>query len=513
MRLDNLELVFLSSEGPQNPLYYLGSRFILAPTAKAGEESMTHTQKPLVFFVDDEKDLADSLAAEYSKDYDTKAFTSPYDALRCTNESVAVVVADQRMPSMTGVDLLAKLRTQSPDTVRILLTAVADLNTLMESINVANVFQYIPKEPLYQEQMKTSLAYAVELYRSRQERKRNIASVTQENAKLKAVLRVQTGEKRLFEDLVGNDPKLLEAISLGRRAATNIRTVLITGESGTGKEVLARAIHFESKRTGPFKAENCASYTTYLAQALLFGKELGAYTDSREATKGILREAEGGTVFLDEIGELNRDVQGFLLRFLENGDIHPLGYSGKENLKANDVRIITATNQDLDTEVQNGKFRLDLFYRINRIRIHLPPLRDRRADIPMLVQHALIAESAGRGPNSVPISDAAISYLQSLPYPGNIRELNNTIARAMDSMEDDGKKTIEIQHVRAATQQQPPVPVQPACWDEMLKAYKKQLIESALKRHSGKHGPAAAELQMTTRNLLKLIGDLGISTE
>lgn len=473
---------------------------------------MTQTPRPLVVFVDDEEDLAASLADKYSTEYDTKAFACPHEALSSIDESVAVVVADHRMPGMTGVELLAKLRSKTPDTVRVLLTAVAEMIPLPALINEAKVFHYIPKAPLFPEHMKDVLADAVELYSLRQERKRNLASLQLQNAQLKAQLRISTGEERSFDDLLGNDPQLRAAIEMGRWAATNDLPILITGESGTGKDELARAIHFEGRRKGrPFRKENCAFFQPELAQAALFGKVKGAFTGA-EADKGILREADGGTVFLDEIGELSRNVQAFLLAFLDHGDIHPVGYSGRENLKAN-VRIIAATNRDLVAEVHAGKFRLDLYHRINGATISLPPLRERSGDIAVLASHAAIGASSRLGLDNVPISASAMAYLQALPYPGNVRELNHTVERAMGFMQRRGATTIELEHVRVATESHLRAPAAASCLDGAVGAFTKQFVEASLKRHGHKQIPSAAELGISDRYLRDLIKKFGISKE
>ena len=251
---------------------------------------MSQIQKPRVVFVDDQEDLAASLAAKFASEYETGAFTSPHEAFRQIDGSVAVVVADHRMPEMTGVELLAKLRIKSPDTVRILLTAVADLISLPELVNHAKVFHYIPKQPLFPEHMKDVLADAVELYSLRQERKCNLASLEHQNAQLRAQLRFRTGEERSFEDLLGSSPNFLEAIKLARWAAENDVPVLITGETGTGKDEMARAIHFQSKRKGrgAFASVNCAVFRAEHAQSALFGNVKGGFTGA-EGDKGILR--------------------------------------------------------------------------------------------------------------------------------------------------------------------------------------------------------------------------------
>ena len=479
---------------------------------------MNQIRKPLVAFVDDEEDLAEGLAVHYSRDYETRAFTSSEEALLNVDESFAAVVADHRMPKMTGVQLLTKLRDKSPDTVRILLTAVADLIPLLALINEAKVFHYIPKAPVFpDEHMRQVLADAVRIYGLRQERRRNLTRLTEQNASLKAQLRVRTGEERSFDDLLGADPRLQNAIKLGKWAATNELPVLITGESGTGKDELARAIHFESKRKQrPFKKVNCAYFRPELAQAALCGYVKGAFTTAAEANKGILRQVDGGTLFLDEIGELSPDVQAFFLTFLDDGDIEPVGYSSTESLKAN-VRIIAATNRDLFSEAHSGKFRLDLFNRINGRPIHLPALRDRLSDLPVLAARAVIVAAAKLDLDNVPLSAGAIDYLRSLTYPGNVRELFNVIEHAIAEMQISDATTIEWEHVSAATRSRPILDegaaTEPGTLDQAVDQFTKQYVEATLKRHNYKLEPSAAELGRSVKNLFDLRKKLGISME
>ena len=469
--------------------------FCACPHRDDGEALIMLLGKPRVAFVDDEEDLAVSLADNYSNEYDTIPFTSAHEALNAIDASFAVVVADHRMPGMTGIQLLARLRVKTPDTVRVLLTAVTDIPW---KEMVRHGIYYVLKSPLIAEDIKGILVAAVELYRQQ----------------LEAQRRNRTGEERSFQDLLGKDPKLLNAIHLGRRAAQHRMPVLITGETGTGKEVLARAIHFDGPfKERPFKAENCALWSRELVRSELFGKVKGAFTGSAGAQKGILREAEGGTVFLDEIGELPCDVQAALLRFLDSGEIQPVGYCGSENLRAH-VRIIAATNRDLASAIRAGTFRPELFERLNFGRIHLPPLRERRGDIPELARHAVIVQSRNLGldNDSVAITAQAMVYLQSLPFPGNVRELHNIIARALDGMGSNGA-ALELEQVRSVTQLQSDPSPESCSLEEAVDATMKQRVLAALKRHHYRQVPAAEELRISDRYLRELMKRFGISRE
>lgn len=475
---------------------------------------MPRISKPRVVFVDDERDLAESLADQYSDIYETSAFDSPSEALKAIDDSVAVVIADHRMPGMTGVQLLTKLRSKIPDTVRILLSAWADIAALRESINDAHIFHFVSKEPskAAQAHLRTVIADAVRLYTLRLETRHQHRQLRSENAQLRRQVGERAGSASYFTDLLGDDPELLSAIKTGKQVADTDFPVLITGETGTGKEIMARAIHYEGKRChNRFWSENCSLFHRDLAQSRLFGQTKGSFTGADVATKGILRDTHGGTLFLDEIGEMPEEVQAFFLRFLDHGEIRPVGDTTSKDLNA-DVRIIAATNRSLVAEVEHKRFRLDLYERLRTVEIVLPPLRQRRNDIPLLARFAMQNTSSRLGWEDFSITDAALTFLKSLDYPGNIRELNRIVARSM--LLGNDSNNIDLAHVKKAVGPDAGL----AATDQKLyvvavRAAKKQIVQRALQRNNYRRDLSARELGMSVRNLSKLIKQLEIEEE
>jgi two-component system, NtrC family, response regulator HupR/HoxA len=478
------------------------------------QSNVATVPKPRVVFVDDEKDLAETLADQYSDLYKTSAFDSPSEALKAIDDSVAVVVADHRMPGMTGVQLLTKLRSKTPDTVRILLSAWADIAALRESINDAHIFHFVAKEPTKaaQAHLRTVIADAVKLYALRLETRHQHRQLQSENARLRKQVGERAGKAAYFTDLLGDDPELLTAIKIGKQVADTDFPVLITGETGTGKEIMARAIHYEGKRSHHrFWSENCALFHRDLAQSRLFGQTKGAFTGADVATKGILRDADRGTLFLDEIGEMPEEVQAFLLRFLDHGEIRPVGDTTSAELNA-DVRIIAATNRRLTIEVEHKRFRLDLYERLCTVEIFLPPLRQRRNDIPLLARFAMQTTSNRLGWEEFSITEGALAFLKSLEYPGNIRELNRIIARSM-LLGNDGN-TIDLAHVRNAVGSDAQVvATDHKLYSVAVKAAKKEIVQRTLRRNRYRRDLSATELGMSVRNLSKLIKQLEIEEE
>jgi len=327
-------------------------------------------------------------------------------------DNICLAIIDLNMPEMNGMELLEIIKQQYPNLPVIMLTGSKGINIAVKAMKLgANDFL---NKPVDHERFEVSVRNALKM------------SVLE-----KEVSRLKQKDENIFcfENLIGHDSGLLEVVSVGRKATSADIPVLLTGETGVGKEVFARAIHGQSARTGkPFVAINCGALPENLVESTLFGHEKGAFTGAISKSPGRFREAEGGTIFLDEIGELPLDAQVKLLRVLQEKEIRSVG--SDKPIPIN-VRIISATNRDLELEVAEGRFRDDLYFRLNVLPIHLPPLRQRKADIPALIHHFIERFSASEGQPLKDLSVEAEEKLISLEWAGNVRELENTIHRAM----------------------------------------------------------------------------------
>jgi len=313
-----------------------------------------------------------------------------------------VVVTDLKMPGVDGMEVLATIQKRSPRTPVVVITAFGNVSLAVQAIQ-AGAWDFIEK-PFTRDRLILTIRRAMEASTLRQDNRR---------LRIKQVERAIIGESRVMQDL----------LALTDRVAASSATVLVTGESGTGKELLARRLHARSPRAErPFVAVSCAAIPAALLEDELFGHARGAFTGAARARKGRFRAAEGGTLFLDEIGELPLSLQGRLLRVLQEGEVDVIGQDAPVSL---DVRVIAATNRDLEALVEDGAFREDLYYRLNVLRLHAPPLRARRADVPLLVRHFLDELGGQR----LTVSDETHRTLQAMPWRGNIRELRNTCER------------------------------------------------------------------------------------
>ncbi len=323
-----------------------------------------------------------------------------------------IVVTDIKMPVMDGQTLLERIRAGNPNTQVVLMTAYGSVKGAVDAIK-AGAFDYILK-PFDNEELRVTIARAAEMLQLRNENSN---------------LRHEFGLRFGAQTIIGGSAAVQGVVDMIERVAPSRANVLVTGESGTGKELVARAIHARSTRAqGPFVAINCAALTSTLLESELFGHEKGAFTGALRTHRGKFEEADGGTIFLDEIGEVDNAFQTKLLRVLQEGTFERVG--GNSTLRV-DARIVAATNKNLKDEVAAGRFREDLYYRLNVVPIHIPPLRERREDIRELAQHFLLKHARESGGATKLLSADAVEMLRSAPWRGNVRELENTIERAV----------------------------------------------------------------------------------
>ncbi len=342
--------------------------------------------------------------------YEVDAVDDGAGAIERVGAGYDLVVSDVRMERSGGLDVLEAFTSRAPDTPIILITAFGDVAGAMEAIQ-RGAYDYVSK-PFNIEELRLTVARALERRRLVAEHK---------------VIPSET--KTHLQDIVGKSAIMLEVYKLVARVAGSTATVLVEGESGTGKELVARAIHTHSPRANaPFVPVNCTALTESLLESELFGHARGAFTGAVASKRGLFETANGGTMFLDEIGDMGPKMQAQLLRTLQDGEVRPVG--GSEAIRV-DVRLVCATNKDLDEEVKTGRFREDLYFRINVVTVHLPPLRERREDIPILVAHFLakLARRERRSPAA--LSPEALRLLTGYGWPGNVRELENAMERAV----------------------------------------------------------------------------------
>jgi len=364
-----------------------------------------------VLVVDDEPAMREMLVSLLEEEgIRARSAASADEALEVSREAeFDAVVSDIRMPGRDGMALLAELREARPGTPVILMTAFGSIDSAVDAMR-SGAFDYITK-PFKRGEVLASLERAFE-----------VRALEQENRRLRRALDKTTA----FGDLIGASPSMHEIFGLIRKISSSRSNILITGESGTGKEVVARTIHFTGARShAPFVPINCTAMPEGLLESELFGHVRGAFTGAHANKRGLFEEANGGTIFLDEIGDMSPALQSKLLRVLQDQEIRPVG--GNKAVRV-DVRVIAATNKDLKKEIAEGRFRQDLFYRLNVIAIHIPPLRERPEDITPLAQAFLERHAPGR---RVTLSRGALDLLRRQPWEGNARELENALERAL----------------------------------------------------------------------------------
>lgn len=448
-----------------------------APTAVDADAALT------VMVVDDEPSNLSSLRKIFEREQ-MRVFTaenakSALDLVR--RHRVQVALIDLMMPGTSGAELLRALREVAPETEVVLMTAYGTVETAVQAMR-DGAYDFVEK-PLKRMNIVKSVRKAAE----RQ-------SLLAENRSLKRELRLLTNR-----DIVGQSSALRRVMDIANQAAPSNATVLLLGESGTGKELIARHIHKRSLRAAaPFVPVNCSAIPESILEAELFGHERGAFTGAMSRREGRFARARGGTLFLDEIGELTPAVQVKLLRVLQEGEYEPLG---GDTVKA-DVRIVAATNRKLEQEVEAGRFREDLYYRLNVIAITAPPLRSRRDDIPLLVDHFLGVYCGKNGRPRLEVARDAMAKLTDYSWPGNVRELENVIERAAVLCRAD---TIGLADLPEAITQADARAASSLVFEigTPLAEVEQRMIRETLKRTDGDKSMAAQLLGISTRTIYR----------
>jgi two-component system response regulator AtoC len=405
-----------------------------------------------------------------------------------------VILTDVRMPRMGGLDLLATLKAKQHPATVIVMSAYGNVDLAIEAMK-AGAYDYVSK-PFKPDEIVLVLRKAEERETLRRENR---------------ALREQIQKDNQFESILAKSKEMLDIFRTISKIADFKTTVLITGESGTGKELVARAIHARSgRRSAPFVAINCGAIPENLLESELFGHKRGAFTDATSDRRGLFEEAHEGTLFLDEIGELPLNLQVKLLRVVQEERIRRLGDTRDVEI---DVRLIAATHRDLAADVKAGRFREDLFYRINVLLIHIPPLRNRREDVSLLIDHFITRNNARLGTRIRGVSNEARKLLLEYAWPGNVRELENTIERAMVLAESDLLEVGDLpDRIRDALD---PVQVHLASGELSIKrtaaAIEQILIRRALQKTKGNRTRAADLLEISHRALLYKIKDYKIT--
>jgi DNA-binding NtrC family response regulator len=478
----------------------------------------TNTHKILI--VDDEPSILDTLERTLAGQYAVFRAGDGEEALEILREEeMAMTIADQRMPGMSGVLLLMRSREIQPDMIRIVLTGYTDIETAIDAINMGAVYRYVQK-PWDPQEFLITIRRALESYELKMENLRLMDELKEANERLRrenAYWRSEAAKEHAFPNIIGRSPAMIQVFERMKKAVETDVTVCIYGETGTGKELVARALHYSGPRKEKkFYPQNCGAMPDTLLTSELFGHKKGAFTGAVEDKKGLFESADGGSVFLDEIGETSELMQSGLLRVLQEREIKPVG---SQEYKKVDIRLIVATNRDLKKATEEGTFRQDLFFRVNVFPLHLPPLRERVEDIPVLANYFLLKHSEQYKKPVVRIQPEALGLLESYAFPGNVRELENIIETAvvLATGEEVEQKDLPAQFQDGSYEKSPTAVPRT---NEELKVEKKRITEDlerlfvvhSLKRHNGKVADAARETGMNRTMFHDLISKYNIDT-
>jgi DNA-binding NtrC family response regulator len=448
---------------------------------------------PIVWVVDDEPAIRELLTVIVSMaGYEVETFAGGAEVLACADPPPDAVLLDLMMPEVDGVAVLQELKRRHPDLPVLILTAVNEVSQAVE-VTKLGAYDYLVK-PLDQERLKTTLERIVS------------RSGLDDEA---AAIRSQIGDRSGLTNIVGSSAGMRRVYDQIRKVLSSDITVFISGESGTGKELVARAIHSGSLRSGgPFIDVNCAAIPEGLQESELFGHEKGAFTGALATHPGKFEQAAGGTIFLDEVGEMSPSAQARLLRVLQERCLQRVGGTKTIDL---DVRVVSASNRDLESMVADGTFRQDLYYRLVVFPISLPPLRDRREDIPLLVEHFIRKHGRDAGQRVKVVQPAAMAALAAHGWPGNVRELENVVHRSLLVADgsaigiDDLPPGLGKEAATFATEGSAPISVAMS-----LEELEQAAIEKALKRHGGNLSDVARQLGIGRSTLYRKLEQYGL---
>lgn len=453
--------------------------------------------KDRILIVEDDEGLLQVTQVQMEREgYETSAALSAELALPILEKNLhQLVITDLHLPGMSGMDLLKRLRMDYPDTAVIMMTAFGTVQTAVEAMR-AGAYDYIVK-PIHPYELKSIVKRSLDHHRLLHEVQ---------------VLRSALDRKYGFEEIIGSSEQLLAALDIASRMASTDATVLITGETGTGKELVAKAIHLRSnRRERPFTTINCGAIPRELLESELFGHMKGAFTGALTHKKGKVEMADGGTVLLDEIGEMPLDLQVRILRLIQEREIEKIGASGPTKV---DVRIIAATHRNLATMVKQGTFREDLYYRLLVVPIRIPPLRERVGDIELLVQHFFVRTRSKHGQPDLALKPEVMRYFQEYSWPGNVRELENAIERMILLAKGPELTAGDLPEFLQPGTGEGPEPVFAIPAPGMtLAAIEKQVILQTLKQCNGNQTHAARNLGMSRRILAYRLGKYGVQVD
>lgn len=457
--------------------------------------------KSKILLIDDEIKITNILSRILLEEgfHVTTADTGEKGVEHADKEKPDLVIMDLNLPGMSGIEAMCCIQERHPELLTIILTAYGSIDSAVDAMR-KGAYDYLTK-PFDNDELVMTLRRAEEHLRLRRE-------IVQ--------LKDQLREKYSFGNIVGESPKIRMVFELMDRVAETEATVLVQGESGTGKELIVRAIHHASSRkNAPFIAINCGAIPPNLVESKFFGHEKGAFTDAKERRIGAFEKADGGTLFLDEVGELSLENQVKLLRVIEERTITRVGGSTEIPI---DIRLIAATNKELEKEVEKGRFRQDLFFRLNVFLLPLPPLRERREDIPLLIDHFIAKYTKAIAPRVRGISQPSVNYLKAYEWPGNVRELENAVQSALIVCKEG---TIQPQHLPLRIQGYPKSDEFEKHGDlglegrvhQITDEIERKLILQALEEAEYSRTRAAELLKVSRKTLFNKMQKLGIESQ